>query len=70
MWSLFYYNYKHFGVLTAYRIAISKFFSSVFKLFVALIFVNKKKILIYYYRLSGLINAFLKKPAWLRPNDI
>jgi len=70
MWSLFYYNYKHFGILTAYRITISKFFSSIVKLFVALIFLNKKNFLIHYYRLNGLINAFLRKPAWLRPSNI
>jgi GT2 family glycosyltransferase len=70
MWSLFYYNYKHFGVLVAYKITISKFFSSVFKLFIALILFNKKKFLIHYYRLSGLFNAFLKKPAWFRPDNI
>jgi len=70
MWSLFYYNYKHFGALAAYRITIGKFFSSIVKLFFALIFLNKKNFLIHYYRLSGLINAFLKKPAWLRPNKI
>ncbi len=70
MWSLFYYNYKHFGTLTAYRTTISKFFSSILKLFFFLVFFNKKKILIHYYRLNGLFNAFLKKPAWLRPNNI
>ena len=70
MWSLFYYNYKHFGILTAYRTTIGKFFSSIFKLFFFLVFFNKKKILIHYYRLNGLFNAFLKKPAWLRPNNI
>jgi N-acetylglucosaminyl-diphospho-decaprenol L-rhamnosyltransferase len=70
MWSLFYYNYKHFGVLVAYKATISKFFSSIFKLFVALIFFNKKIFLIHYYRLNGLFNAFLKKPAWLRPDNI
>ena len=70
MWSLFYYNYKHFGILTAYRISISKFFSSIVKLFVALIFLNKKNFLIHYYRLNGLMNAFLRKPAWLRPSNI
>ena len=70
MWSLFYYNYKHFGTFIAYRITIGKFFSSIVKLFFALIFLNKKKFLIHYYRLNGLINAFLKKPAWLRPNKI
>ena len=31
MWSLFYYNYKHFGVLIAYRITIAKFISSIIK---------------------------------------
>jgi GT2 family glycosyltransferase len=70
MWSLFYYNYKHFGILTAYRITISKFFSSIVKLFVALIFLNKKNFLVHYYRLNGLMNAFLRKPAWLRPSSI
>ena len=70
MWSLFYYNYKHFGVLVAYKATISKFFSSIFKLFVALVFFNKKILLIHCYRLSGLLNAFLKKPSWLRPDNI
>jgi GT2 family glycosyltransferase len=70
MWSLFYYNYKHFGVLIAYKATISKFFSSIFKLFVALVFFNKKQFLIHYYRLNGLFNAFLKKPAWLRPDNV
>jgi N-acetylglucosaminyl-diphospho-decaprenol L-rhamnosyltransferase len=70
MWSLFYYNRKHFGILTAYKITITKFFSSILKLSVALIFFNKKKILIHWYRLKGLLNAFFKKPAWLRPDNI
>jgi GT2 family glycosyltransferase len=70
MWSLFYYNYKHFGVLVAYKATISKFFSSIFKLFFALVFFNKKHFLIHYYRLNGLFNAFLKKPAWLRPDNV
>ena len=70
MWSLFYYNYKHFGVLVAYKATISKFFSSIFKLLVALLFFNKKLFLIHYYRLNGLFNAFLKKPAWLRPDNV
>jgi hypothetical protein len=70
MWSLFYYNYKHFGIVTAYKIAITKFFSSLFKLFFALITLDKKKCLIHYYRLSGLFNAFLGRSAWLRPANI
>jgi N-acetylglucosaminyl-diphospho-decaprenol L-rhamnosyltransferase len=70
MWSLFYYNYKHFGVFVAYKTTISKFLSSIFKLFIAFVFFNKKNFLIHYYRLNGLYNAFLKKPAWLRPDNI
>ena len=70
MWSLFYYNYKHFGALSAYKMTVGKLFSSIFKLFIALIFFNKKNFLIHRYRLSGLFNAFLKKPAWFRPDNI
>jgi GT2 family glycosyltransferase len=70
MWSLFYYNYKHFGILTAYKIAICKFFSSLFKLLFSLLLFKKKETLIHYYRLNGLFNAFLKRPAWLRPDNI
>ena len=69
MWSLFYYNHKHFGVIVAYKNTIIKFFSSIFKLFIALVIFNKINFLIHYYRLNGLINAFLKKPAWFRPDS-
>ena len=70
MWSLFYYNYKHFVILTAYKTTVFKFFFSIIKLLIALILFNKKKILIYYYKINGLFNAFLKRPAWLRPDNI
>jgi len=70
MCSLFYYNHKHFGFSIAYKITISKFFSSIFKLLISLIFFNKKIFLIHYYRLNGLFNAFLRKPSWLRPDKI
>jgi GT2 family glycosyltransferase len=70
MWSLFYYNRKHFGVMIAYRVTIVKFISSVIKSFTALILFNKKNFLIHYYRLNGLLNAFFKKSAWLRPDKI
>ena len=70
MWSLFFYNRKHFGIFAAYRMTLGRFISSVFKLFFALIIFNKKNFLIHYYRLCGLINAALKKRSWLRPNNI
>ena len=70
MWSLFYFNYKHFGFFIAYKVIFNKFLSSLFKLFIGLLFFDKKKILIHYYRLSGLFNAFLRKRSWLRPDNI
>jgi N-acetylglucosaminyl-diphospho-decaprenol L-rhamnosyltransferase len=70
MWSLFYYNYKHFGVFKAYKVTLIKFFISIFKLIRAFIFFDKKNFLINYYRINGLFNAFLKRPSWLRPDNI
>jgi hypothetical protein len=70
MWSLFYYNHKHFGILKAYKITIRKFISSILKLILAVMLLNKAKFLVHYYRLHGLINAFLKNPSWLRPDNI
>jgi N-acetylglucosaminyl-diphospho-decaprenol L-rhamnosyltransferase len=70
MWSLFYYNYKHYGLFTAYKVTIPKLFSSLVKLFIAIILFNRKKFLIHYFRLRGLFNAFLKKSSWLRPDNI
>jgi len=70
MWSLFYYNLKHFGIFAAYRVTLGKFFSSLAKLIISLIFLKKKIFLINKYRLSGLLNAYINKPSWLRPDDI
>jgi len=73
MWSLFYYNAKHFGLLKAYYITLNKLISSLYKFILAVLFFNSKKKNIYLYRiyrLSGLFNAFLKKPSWLRPENI
>jgi len=70
MWSLFYYNYKYYGFFIAYKVTIPKLFSSLAKLFIAIILFNRKKFLIHIFRLRGLFNAFLKKPSWLRPDNI
>ena len=70
MWSLFYYNYKYYGFFIAYKVTIPKLFSSLAKLFIAIILLNRKKFLIHIFRLRGLFNAFLKKPSWLRPDNI
>lgn len=70
MWSLFYYNYKYYGFFIAYKVTIPKLFSSLAKLFIAIILFNRKKFLVHFFRLRGLFNAFLKKPSWLRPDNI
>ena len=67
MWSLFYYNKKHFGIIFAYKVTIYKFISAIFKLLINVIFLRKKKVLIYYFRLLGLINAYFRKSSWYRP---
>ena len=67
MWSLFYYNKKHFGIIFAYKVTIYKFISAIFKLLINVIFLRKKKVLIYFFRLLGLINAYFRKSSWYRP---
>jgi GT2 family glycosyltransferase len=67
MWSLYYYNFKHFGLLVAYKITLYKFTSSLIKILMAMLLFKKKKYLIYKYRLLGLINAYRGKNSWLRP---
>jgi GT2 family glycosyltransferase len=70
MWSLYYYNFKHFGMFSAYKITLYKFISSLLKILLSIILMKKKKYLIYKYRLLGLINAYKKKDSWLRPHHI
>lgn len=67
MWSLYYYNLKHFGLLAAYKVTFYKFISSLLKMLVSILLFNKKKYLIYKYRLLGLVNAYKGKTSWLRP---
>jgi len=69
MWSLFYYNKKHFGVLAAYKVTIPKFLSSIYKSLIGLIFFQKEKYLTYKYRVLGLIAAYRGKGSWIRPQD-
>ncbi len=67
MWSLYYYNYKHFGIFAAYKITFYKFISSLIKMLLSVLLIKKKKYLIHKFRLLGLINAYKGKTSWLRP---
>jgi N-acetylglucosaminyl-diphospho-decaprenol L-rhamnosyltransferase len=67
MWSLFYFNKKHFNYFYALIIVFPKLFSSLFKIFLYKFFYKNKKSEIYSKRLSGLFNSIIGKPSWYRP---
>jgi GT2 family glycosyltransferase len=67
MWSLFYYNVKHFGYFKAYSVTLNKLISSFCKFILATLFFNSKKKKINFYRIKGLINAYRGNSSWLRP---
>ncbi len=67
MWSLFYFNRKHFGFFNSFAKIFFKLISSLFKtIFYTFVFNDKKK-KIYFHRLSGLLNSILGKKSWYRP---
>ena len=67
MWSLFYYNAKHFGLFKGYSVTLNKLISSLYKFILATLFFNSKKRKINLYRILGLINAYKGNRSWLRP---
>ena len=67
MWSLFYYNAKHFGLSKAYCVTLNKLISSLYRFILATLFFNPKKRKINFYRILGLVNAYQGKLSWLRP---
>jgi GT2 family glycosyltransferase len=70
MWSLYYYNKKHFGRFAAYKATIYRLFLSVIKITLSAILMRKKSFLVHKYRINGLINAYSGKSSWLRPEMI
>ena len=67
MWSTFYFKKKYNGYFFALNSVLRKLVSSIIKYFFYSIVYNKRKKLIYKYRLSGLFNSILGKPSWYRP---
>ena len=65
MWSLFYFNKKHYGYFVAYKITLGKFISAFFKTIIFFIY-NKKNYLIYKHRFLGLLNSYLNKKSKFR----
>ena len=67
MWSIFYFNKKHYGYLYALISVSKKFFSSLIKIiFYSLIF-NQPKKKIYLQRFLGLFNSIIGNRSWYRP---
>jgi len=66
MWSLFYFNKKHYGILTAYRKTIKKFISSFLKMIFYFFLRKNKKYQIYKCRFLGLLNSYLNKKSSYR----
>jgi GT2 family glycosyltransferase len=67
MWSLFYYNRKHFGYLNSLIKVSKKFFSSFIKMIFFAIICRRKQRKIYFQRFSGLFNSIIGKKSWYRP---
>jgi GT2 family glycosyltransferase len=67
MWSTFYYNKKYNGFIISLFKIFPKLIKSLFKIILYSIFFNKFKMLIYFYRLSGILNSILCKKSWYRP---
>jgi len=67
MWSKFYFQKKYHGYFFSLIQAIPKLFSNVFKIILHSLMFNKKKSLVYFYRLRGIISAVLGQSSWYRP---
>ena len=68
IWSKFYFNKKHFGLLRAIKVCILTYFSSLLKFSFFFIIRNHFKKKIYFNRASGFYNALLGRASWYRPN--
>jgi len=66
MWSSFYFEKKHNGIVTAYLKTFKIFLSALLK-FLIIFLLNKKKASYYKARFLGLLNAYLCKPSSYRP---
>ena len=67
MWSKFYYNKKYYGYTRAFFKVLPNLTSAILKTCFYFVNRNKTKKLIYFQRMSGLINSILNKKSWYRP---
>ena len=67
MWSKFYFDKKHYGLINAFSKIFLNLVSAIFKCIYYTIIFNTHKKNIYKMRVSGLINSILGKKSWYRP---
>ena len=67
MWSKFYFQKKYKGYFYTLIQFIPKVFTSTFNIILYSLLFNKRKSLVYFYRLSGIVNAIFGKSSWHRP---
>jgi len=67
MWSSFYFSKKYNGYFFSLVAFSKKIISSLFKSIFYFLTMNKRKRLIYFFRLSGLFNSIIGKTSWYRP---
>ncbi len=66
MWSKFYFNKKHRGVFISSLFGLMSLFGNFLKYLILFLSFNKKK-KIYKMRMLGILNAFLGRQSWYRP---
>ena len=68
IWSKFYFNKKHYGLIKAIIQGLPQYIFSVLKFLFYKITRDKIKQKIYFNRASGFFNALIGKPSWYRPS--
>ena len=66
MWSKFYFNKKHRGIFISFLYGLTSLIGNFIKYLILLISLNKRK-KIYKMRMLGILNAFLGRKSWYRP---
>ena len=66
MWSKFYFNKKHRGILVSLLLGLTSLLGNFIKYSLCVFTFNSKR-KIYRMRMSGIINALLGKQSWYRP---
>jgi GT2 family glycosyltransferase len=67
MWSLFYFNKKHYGFAYALKLTAGKLLSSFFKIFFYIFILEFKKSNIHLHRVRGLFSSYLNLSSSYRP---